>query len=197
MDTFTVLPDRGWLLRLTGRNALVRRADRVEAFLIAIAVILALCAVPVAAAMGTAVHEARSGFYADQALHRHVVEATAVSDSETTVRPNSIEFDVDARWKFDDTYHVQRVQSEQPLAVNDEFQIWVDDRGAAASAPGPPGQAGRDAVGAAVLSWLAVVFVTAGVCGVVRHRLNRVRHADWDLELQALVDGRGQGRRQS
>lgn len=197
MDTFTVVPGRGWILRLVGRNALVRSADRVEAFLIAIAVLLAMCAMPVAAAMGTAVYEARSTFYADQALHRHVVDATAVSDSETTVRPNSIEFDVDARWKFDDTYHVQRVQSEQPLAVNDEFEIWVDDGGAVVSAPKPPGQAGRDAVGAAVLGWFGAVLVLAGVCGVVHQRVNRARLADWDREFKALVDGRGQERRES
>lgn len=197
MDTFTVLPSNGWLVRLTGRNALVRRTDRIEALVGAMAVMLVLCAAPIAAALGTAVHETRSEFYADQARHRHVVEATALSDSETTVRTNSIEFDVDARWKFDDVYHVERVQSAVFVKVGDRFQTWVDDQGAAASAPAPPGQAGGDAVGAAVLSWLGVVFVTAGACGVVRHRFDRERHADWDREFEALIDGRGQERRQS
>ncbi|MCP9271000.1 Rv1733c family protein [Mycolicibacterium arenosum] len=197
MDTFTVLPRIGWVACLTGRNTLVRRSDRVEALIGAMAAILVLCAAPVSAALGTAVHETRSEFYADQLRHRHIAEAIAVSDSETTVRTNAIEFDVDARWRFDDTYHVERVRSQAFVKVHDRFQIWVDDEGAAVPAPPPPGQAGREAVGAAVLSWLGVVFVMAGVCGAVRHRLNRVRHANWDREFEALVDGRGQERRQS
>lgn len=197
MDTFTVVPRVGWIARLTGRNELVRGSDRVEAVIGTLAVVLVLFAAPMAAALGTAVHDTRSEFYADQLLHRRVVEATAVSDSETTVRTNAIEFDVDARWMFDDTYHVERVRSPEFVKARDRFDIWVDDAGTAVPAPPPPGQAGRDAVGVAVLSWLGVVFVTASVFGAVRHRLNRVRHAHWDRELETLVDGRGQERRQS
>src|SRR6478752_1325809 len=177
MDTFTLLPAHGWLARLTGRNALLRRSDRLEAFAAVVAVILAICAVPIAAALGTATHDARLQFYVDQARHRHHEVVTAVSDSVTTVRPNSVEFNVDARWNAGGTDYVERVESPGPMKAEEQFQIWVDDSGAPATAPRPPSQAAQEAVGAAVVSWLGVFFVVAGMFGVVRHQVNRARHA--------------------
>ena len=60
METFTLAPVGGWIVRAFGRNPLVRTSDRIEALLLILAVAVALAAAPIAGAIGTAVYEARS-----------------------------------------------------------------------------------------------------------------------------------------
>ncbi len=77
LDTFTVrLPRWPVLLRLSGRDPLVRRTDRIEALVLVLAVVVALVAAPIAAAVGTEVYDSRGNFYAEQAHNRHSVTAT-------------------------------------------------------------------------------------------------------------------------
>ena len=77
MDTFTVrLPRWPILLRLTGRDPLVRTTDRIEALVFVLAVVVSLLAAPIAAAVGTAVYDSSRHIYAEQAHTRHTVNAT-------------------------------------------------------------------------------------------------------------------------
>lgn len=155
------------------------------------AIVLVILATPFVAATGTAFHDVRAGVYTDQALHRHSVVVMAVEESTTIARPNWVEFDVMARWYAGGAYHVESVESPGYVRVGERFPIWVDEAGEPAGPPQPIGRAGADAVGVAVLLWLGVVAVAAGGYGVVRHRLNRARHAAWDREFVALTDGGG------
>ena len=65
LDTFTVRLPRWRFARLFGFNPLVRVRDRVEALVVVLAVVVMLLAVPIAAAVGTAVYDSRSRQYAD------------------------------------------------------------------------------------------------------------------------------------
>ena len=77
MDTFTVrLPRWPILLRLLGRDPLVRTTDRIEALVFVLAVVVSLLAAPIAAAVGTAVYDSSRHIYAEQAHTRHTVAAT-------------------------------------------------------------------------------------------------------------------------
>ena len=77
MDTFTVrLPRWPILLRLLGRDPLVRTTDRIEALVLVLAVAVSLLAAPIAAAVGTAVYDSRRQVYAEQADTRDTVAAT-------------------------------------------------------------------------------------------------------------------------
>ena len=68
MDTFTVrLPRWPVLLRLLGRDSLVRATDQIEALVLVLAVAVSLLAAPIAAAVGTAVYESSRQLYAEQA----------------------------------------------------------------------------------------------------------------------------------
>ena len=68
MDTFTVrLPRWPILLRLLGRDPLVRTTDRIEALVLVLAVVVSLLAAPIAAAVGTAVYDSSRHVYAEQA----------------------------------------------------------------------------------------------------------------------------------
>ena len=76
METFTLNPRRWWILRLLGRNPLLRTADRIEALVIVSAAVVSLLAIPVAGAVGTATYDARHSLYTKEAQMRHSVTAT-------------------------------------------------------------------------------------------------------------------------
>src|SRR6476659_10380229 len=59
LETFTVRLPRWPIFGLFGRNPLLRASDRIEALVMALTVMVSLLAVPVAAAVGTAVHASR------------------------------------------------------------------------------------------------------------------------------------------
>ena len=65
---------------VVGRNPLIRISDRVEALVLVLAVVVSLLAIPIAAAVGTAVHDSRSSLYAEQAQARRMVTATVVGE---------------------------------------------------------------------------------------------------------------------
>ena len=58
MQTFTLLPERWWVVRVFGRNPLVRLSDRVGVLLVLLACAVSIIAAPVAGAVGTAVYDA-------------------------------------------------------------------------------------------------------------------------------------------
>jgi len=85
MDTFTVrLPRWPILLRLLGRDPLVRTTDRIEALVLVLAVVVSLLAAPITAAVGTAVYDSSRHIYAEQAHTRHTVTATVTRTVRTT-----------------------------------------------------------------------------------------------------------------
>src|SRR4051812_17830613 len=99
MNTFTVrLPRWPVLLRLAGRDPLVRTTDRIEALVVVLAVVVSLLAIPIAAAVGTAVYDARRQTYAEQADTLHTVPATVtdVPASPQILRTGTTT--VPARW---------------------------------------------------------------------------------------------------
>ena len=59
LETFTVRLPRWPMFALFRRNPLLRASDRIEALVTALAVTVSLMAVPVTAAVGTAVHHSR------------------------------------------------------------------------------------------------------------------------------------------
>ncbi len=68
MDSYNVrLPrwPRATLLRLLGRDPLVRTTDRIEALVSVLTVVVTLLAAPIAAAIGTQVYDSRRDIYAE------------------------------------------------------------------------------------------------------------------------------------
>ncbi|MBJ7338119.1 hypothetical protein [Mycolicibacterium sp.] len=189
MQTFSFGLRGSWVLRFCGRHPLVRTSDRIETLVLVVAVTVAVLAIPVAAAVGTAVHDTRSRTYAEQAQSRHIVTARAVTDSAAVPHANSIDFTVRARWNVFGSNHDEVVPVTDRVTAGDRLDVWVDDRGEAVQAPTPPGRAGQEALGAAVLSWLCVAAAAAVCVGLSRRRLTRARYAAWDRELETLSGG--------
>ena len=81
MDTFFVARMPKWSIVLFGRNSLVRNSDWVEALVLVLTVFVSLLAVPIACAVGTAVHDSHQQLYAEQAQSHHNVTATVTDNN--------------------------------------------------------------------------------------------------------------------
>src|SRR3954469_17903102 len=137
-DTFTVrLPRWPVLLRLAGRDPLVRTIDRIEALVLVLAVAASLIAAPIAAAVGTAVYDSSRQIYAEQADTRHTVAATitGVPASQQILRTGTTT--VSARWTAAGAEHTGTVNAPSTAKAGDTLEIWVDDNGTQVPEPAP------------------------------------------------------------
>ena len=97
-ETFTVRLPQWPVFGLFRRNPLLRASDRFEALVVALAVMVSLLAVPVAAAVGTAVHDSRRDVYAQQHHTRHLVTATITDDTAAQNISRTNTATMAARW---------------------------------------------------------------------------------------------------
>ncbi len=176
------------LARLFGRNPLVRTADRVEALLLVLAFAVSILALPVAAAVGTAVHESRARVYAEQAQTRHKVVATITGESDGRRNLSSPTVTAPARWVAAGTEHTGMVVIERAMKPGDRVDVWVDEQGSPVSKP--MFSALDEAVAAGAALWFGVVIGAAALCGFARVLLDRSRHAGWQRDFDRMVGGR-------
>jgi len=191
METFTFDWVRGWLARLCGRNELVRRSDRLETRVMALAATAAMFAVPVIAAFGTSVKDARTSVYVEQAHSRHQATATALENATLHVQVYSQTLEVPAQWPTEGRVHVATVTPPDMVRAGDRFAIWVDKSGNHVEAPSLLSQAVSDAIGSATLLWLTMTGALAGAVYLLRRKLNRSRYREWDRELISLAGNDG------
>lgn len=189
MDTFTVRSPRWLVARLFGRNPLIRISDRIEALVLVLTVVVSLLAAPIAAAVGTAVHDSRSHLYAEQAQTRTTVTATVI---DSPARSDTIT--VRARWFAAGAEHTGAIKAQPTVKPGDSIDISVDKDG---SHVGPPVMSAVDeAVATAMAIWLSVAIAAAALFAGTRAVLNKVRHAGWQHDFDDLAsDGDGHTRR--
>ena len=189
MQWFTVPWWRWRLAQARGRSPLVRTSDRIEVAVMSLAVAVSLAAMPIAGAIGTAVHDDQSRVYAAEQQSRHRVAATATKDSANSPKgPVAL---VQARWQAGDVENAGAFTWNSPVKSGDSVDIWVDQGGRQVAAPAPSWQAGVDAVGAAVATWLAVTAATALLVALVRQGLERARYTGWNRDIARLVHDDG------
>ena len=189
MQWLTVAWWRWRLAQILGRNPLVRTSDRIEVAVIALAVAVSLAAMPVAGAIGTAVHDAQSRAYSAEQQNRHRVVATATEDSAAS--PRGTVPVAQARWPVGDVENAGSFQWNYPVKDGESIDIWVDRQGRQVGPPAPSWQAGADAVIAAVGIWLSVTAAAALLVALVRRCLKRARNAGWNRDIAILVDDTG------
>jgi hypothetical protein len=193
MDAFTLrLPRWPVLLRLAGRDPLVRTTDRIEALVMVLAVVVSLLAIPIAAAVGTAVYDSRRQAYAEQTHTRHTVAATVtdVSASQQILRTGTIT--VPARWTAGGAEHTGAVKAQSTTKTGDTVEIWVDDNGAQAPAPTPTTRAAVEAATGALGIWISVAAIAATLSTLTRAACDRIRFTGWQHDFDSLV-GNGDG----
>jgi hypothetical protein len=197
METFTIGLGSRWWVRVFDRSPLVRRSDRVEAVVLIFAVVLTVVAVPIAGAIGTFVHDARTRVYAEEAQTRHQVIATATDDGTVVPQLRGVAFAAPAAWTESGIAHRAAVAWSVRAKVGDQQHIWVNGAGELVGLPSSPSRADRESVVVALAVWLAVAEGSVALVYLVRRRLNQRRHAEWDREVSAFHDNNGRRNHQS
>ncbi len=181
-----------WVLRVCGRNPLVRRIDRLELLIVALGILVVVVAAACAGALGTAVHDARSRVYIAQAQMRHTVTASAIDDSTVVLGvDDNMATRVNARWDVNGTEHTGSLNWDYAVKTGDPLTIWVDRDGDRVDAPTPISQAGVDAVAVAYVVWQSVVLAAAVLICWGRSRLDHRRDSAWERDIRCLIDDDG------
>jgi hypothetical protein len=187
METHMLDP-RCWRIgRIFGRNPLIRRADRVEALVMLVALVVSLVAIPIAGVTGAVVYGTRNSQYTQQAHERHAVMATVtdagIDGSATTV--------VQARWPVAAGERTGALELTTAAKVGERTEIWVDEHGNPVAPPTPTWHAVRDAGGTVLAISLSVGFWVTFLVTSIRSRLDRARDTQWERELRCLQEDGG------
>lgn len=190
MQVFT-LGLGNWLRCLSARSPLVRVTDRLEAAALLLIVIVALVAAPIAGAVGTATNESLARQYAIDRATRHRVVATVTGDSILSPEAYEEPFLTPIRWQFLGGQHEGNVRTYR-MKAGDTTNIWVDDKGEQGAEPLTDENAATEAAVVGFALWLTSVGIATALWMLLRSRLNRLRYAAWDRELDDLAgnDGR-------
>ncbi|WP_231743176.1 hypothetical protein [Mycobacterium sp. GA-2829] len=192
MERFELrMPRWPLLVRLFGRDPLVRTTDRVEAVVVAVAVLVAVFALPVAAAIGTAVHDSRSTLYAEQNETRRSVTAMVSDAPENASFTRTGVIAVPVEWWDGNTRHTGTVQTQPTAVTGDSVELWIDAEGKQVTPPTPTSRAGIEGATAAAGLWLGVAAGLAIFTVTVQLVCDRIRSAAWQHDLDTLVDGGG------
>ena len=189
MQWLTVAWWRWRLAQALARNPLVRTSDRIEVVVMALAVALSLAAMPVALAIGTAVHDEHARAYTAEQHDRHRVVATATEDSASS--PSGAVAVVQTRWQVSDVENAGAFTWKSPVKDGSSIDIWVDRHGRQVGPPTPSWQAGADAVVAAVGIWLVGFRNGCAARALVRRCLKHARYAGWNRDIASLVHDDG------
>ncbi|OMC32673.1 hypothetical protein A5740_12560 [Mycobacterium sp. GA-1841] len=185
---------RWWVLRALGRNPLVRRTDRLEAWTMVLAVVFVVLIIPNAVTVGESVHAHTLRTAETQAQTRTAVQATVVDDTPSTPMPDEGTAAVATiTWTANGAPHTGAIRPTRSLNAGDTVPIWVDQTGRRVRAPLSPSSAGTYGVAAAVSVWLGAAVLCGLVIAALRVLLDRLRIRTWAAELRVLLD-RGDGR---
>src|SRR6478735_4167796 len=146
LETFTIGLPQWPIFGLFRRNPLLRASDRIEALAMAVAVMVSLLAIPVAAAVGTAIHDSQRDVYAQQHHTRHLVTARITDDTAAQKISRANTVTMAARWSAAGTEHTGAVTAQSATKPGDQVAIWVDDNGALTDEPTSSSRAGVDVV---------------------------------------------------
>jgi len=191
LETFTVRPPRWPVFGLLRRNPLLGASDRVEALVVALAVMVSLLAVPVAAAVGTAVHDSRRDVYAQQHHTRHLIAATITDDTAAQEISRTNTATMAARWSAAGAEHTGAIKAQSATKPGDQVAIWVDNDGALTDEPTPTTRAGVDAVTAALFMWAGVTAAAAILLAATQAVCDGIRAIRWQHAIDTLIGRAG------
>jgi len=196
MDSFGMHGRSSWVLRVFGRNPLVRSSDRLEAAVIFVAALAVIVMLPIACAVGTAVHESQVLAAAEITATRHQVTAVVTADSVGLSEPYVVGTQTPVRWMVGNDERTAVVQSREWRKAGESMDIWVDEQGV--RTPTPPSSTDQTmvAVFAALLAWSTGLAAGAAMILIVRTWLNHRRYAAWEAEYQDLAGDGGTRRQQ-
>lgn len=177
---------RPWRVRIARSNPLVRRADRIEALVLALAIVVSALAVPWALYVHATVYAQELRAIDEQVATRHVVDAVALSGSTTAGRGLGAAPTAHAQWMDGQSSRTGMVRAAG-VKAGDHIQIWVDQSNQPTSAPQDRSMVPADSAATAIVMWLSVVLVCGAFAAIARIALDHRRYRGWDRELRELL----------
>ncbi|WP_425573587.1 Rv1733c family protein [Streptomyces aureus] len=177
-------------------NPLRRATDRTRTRWL-VAFILS-CAIAVACGVMAGLTTMDSGLraVAEQARHRHRVEAVTVGQAVQRIpnENNAVSATARVRWEFPPTsLHTATLPVPSNTPVGQGIGLWVTDAGEATQAPRTVGQLGWDAVMAGAGSAGLIVLSTGGAVFLRLRRVERCNLRQWERDWEC-VEPRWSGR---
>jgi hypothetical protein len=176
-----------------GRNPLATAGDRLEGALLAVAVAVALLAVPIAGAVGSELHgRQRAQAVSEQEARQRAVAVLAedappvlkVDDRGTVLESAPVR----ATWDGPDGQAREgTVQAHRGARAGTAVPIWIDRHGGVTKPPLSAAGAAINAIGVAVLLWGAATASGALLYLVVRFARTRARMRRWELEWERVA----------
>lgn len=189
MQTFT-LGLGVWLRRLVSRSPLIRLTDRVEAAVVALIVTASVLAIPIAGAVGTAEYDRLAHAYAAERLTHRTVDATVVRDSRSAPQPYEKPYLTDVSWNVAGVARTAEIRSYR-MSAGDQVTISIDESGQLVDEVQTDEDAATQAVVVALGVWSAVSGFGLATWLLLRLRLDQLRFAGWDRDLDDLADNGG------
>jgi hypothetical protein len=178
-----------------GRNPLARGADRAEAAVVVLFVLLAMVLVPVMLTLGSLTYSNLAEQSARQHRDRHEAVAVLTEDASATSAGSHGEAvsgrsKVSAWWRLPNgTTRDGLVEADDGTKAGAEVPVWLD----ASGRPVNPPMSTEDFVGAGVLvalfGWLGAVGLLGLGCWGLHHVLDRRRYRGWDAEWTRVEPG--------
>ena len=194
MNTSSNRIARMWHTVLPRRGSVARSSDRVQGGLLAVAVVLALAALPFAASFGSETYVRQQQQSAEQLRSRTQVVATLLADGPA-LKANTRSGVVgsgeptDATWTLaDGTSRVGKVVADQGAVKGDRLPIWVDETGNPSDPPTTGAAVVIDATVSALGLWLGAAGLLALAYYLTVFTLDRFRLARWQQEWSQYQD---------
>ena len=187
---------RWWRLLVPGRGSVARPSDRFQSGLLLAAVLVALAAVPFAAAAGSELYATQKPVSAAEVAQRGAATAVLLADGppatvsgRSGMAANSAP--TDAAWPAPDgSRRAGKIAADEGAQRGDQIAIWVDRAGNPVPPPLSEAAVVVDAVCAALGLWASVFLLLALGCGGTVFALNRHRMAAWQREWDAEQEKR-------
>lgn len=173
-----------WLRCLAGSHPLLRRSDRIQARALALAIVVAIFAIPMCVVPARA-HQAAMLSRTEAQLRTLQPVDAVVLPPTTTASPSrmpSASRTVRVQWKAAFADRTADVRTRAIARPGDHLRIWLDQNGDPTAAPLSHSDAASQAVAYGIAIWVSIIAVCAALYLLVRHLLDRRRLAAWEHE---------------
>lgn len=176
-----------WWRRAAGRDALVRRSDRVEAWMVAVTVVLLIGAALIGSAVGIGLYNARTAHHAAAQSGWHVVSATAMESSVMATDSRRFAWTVSACWPVLGRTRCDTVDTERAVVAGQRLSVWTDHNGNYVRISDPARRALRDCLVAGLAVWGSLSAAILAAAAICRRRLDAIRSRAVDVALASLL----------
>lgn len=179
---------RLWNLRPWRDSPLLRPGDRLLAWLVCGALLVAAVAIPIAAAAGIHAHRGLSESAVEAAAERSRVPATLLDTA-----PTPTEYDlyptVPATWFAAGAQHTGSVYAPAGHRRGEIVEIWVERDGTQTTAPPNDSSVLFDSTLVALFTWTAPVLLYCLPAALIAHRIRSRRMEQWEIDWARLHAG--------